>query len=118
MFARSMDGGRTWARLKFQVGSDGPSVQLTPHFNALQPGNPVALYASFRMRNGIYVSRDGGDSWSFVTDRVNNDNAIGVSPADSNFLMGPARKGWSSRRMADGLGRRSARRICLTFALI
>jgi len=120
VFEHSMDGGRTWARLKFKISSDGarpwvqdwqkrPGVQIAPHFNAMLPGNPVALYASPLMRvpqnggpegfspwrslGGIYVSHDGGDNWAFVTDRVSSDYAVGVSPVDPRFMMGVGEKG-------------------------
>jgi photosystem II stability/assembly factor-like uncharacterized protein len=71
---RTKDGGVTWQQVHYLSDSTG-AVDIE-----LQPGNPNVVYASMwhgqrrpwtiisgGAEDGLYVSRDGGDSWSRMT---------------------------------------------------
>lgn len=70
---RTKDGGKTWERVLFVDENTGASAL------AMDPGNPRVLFAgmwsiliktwgkfSGGPGGGVYVSRDGGDSWSKI----------------------------------------------------
>jgi photosystem II stability/assembly factor-like uncharacterized protein len=91
---RTVDGGRTWAQVLKKDADTGASDI------ALDPSNPSILFAGFwqaRRRpwdlvsggpgSGLYISRDGGDSWKALTgnglpDGVWGKVGVAVAPSD------------------------------------
>jgi photosystem II stability/assembly factor-like uncharacterized protein len=91
---RTRDGGKTWDRVLFKNADTGASDVC------FDPSNPNILFAGLwqtRRRpwemtsggpgSGLYVSRDGGDSWKQLTGKglpAGNWGKIGVAVATSN----------------------------------
>ncbi len=90
---RSRDGGASWENVLFVSDSTG-AVDLE-----FAPGDPNTVYASMwraerkpwtiisgGMEGGVYISRDGGDSWEQATDGLpsglRGKSDLAVSPAD------------------------------------
>lgn len=95
---RTTDGGKTWQRVLFKDNDTGASdVCLDPH-------NPRILFAGLwqsRRRpwemtsggpgSGLYVSRDGGDTWKHLTAKGLPEGTLGrigvaVAPSDSRRI--------------------------------
>jgi hypothetical protein len=87
VFKRSTDGGLTWS----DVDPAGlPSLDI--HGFAVDPRNPRTLYAAIAGR-GLYRSRDGGRSFSLVSEQVGgNVLALAVLP-DGRILAGDMGRG-------------------------
>jgi photosystem II stability/assembly factor-like uncharacterized protein len=79
--ARSADGGQTFV---VQKGIQGESVRSL----ALAPSNPRMVAAGTLA--GVFLSRDGGQSWSRVTPKghpdLRNVESLTFDPNDSNIL--------------------------------
>ena len=87
--ARSRDGGLTWAPT---VDVEADVHQVTVH-----PTRPnVVLAAAYE---GFGISRDGGDSWEFVTDGMHAHYSRAVATADDVVLVS-ASTGPGGRRAA------------------
>ena len=87
--ARSRDGGRSWAPT-VDVEADVHQVLAHP----TQPN--VVLAAAYE---GFGISRDGGDSWQFVTDGMHAHYSRAVAVSDDTVLVS-ASTGPGGRRSA------------------
>lgn len=98
-------------RFLARFGKDG-SYTLDFHLSAIDPRSPHKIYAGITvvpwtsMINmvagqvpesnskrilkvpGLYVSNDGGDSWSLFSERLENSVPIGISPSDPKIIYG------------------------------
>jgi hypothetical protein len=92
--ARSRDGGRSW--------TPTVDVEADVHQVLAHPRRPDVVFAA--AYEGFGVSRDGGDSWRFVTDGMHAHYARAVAVADDTVLVS-ASTGWRGRRA--GLYRRA-----------
>ena len=94
---RTRDGGKTWQQVLFISDSTG-AVDIE-----LQPGNPNVVYAAMwraerkpwtiisgAHEGGVYRSKDGGDSWTKLTNGLPSGligkSDFAVSPAKPNRL--------------------------------
>ena len=79
--ARSNDGGKSFTILK---GVEGESVRAL----ALAPSDPKTLAAG--TLSGVFLSRDGGGSWSRITPKdhpdLRNVESLAFDPEDANVL--------------------------------
>jgi photosystem II stability/assembly factor-like uncharacterized protein len=87
VLARSADGGTTWE----DVRPDGlPSLDI--HGFAVDPRDPTTLYAAVAGQ-GLYRSRDGGESFELVSKEVGGGvMALAVMP-DGRILAGDMQQG-------------------------
>lgn len=86
---RSRDGGRTWTPTL--------DIEVDVHQVIVHPARPrTVLVAAF---DGFGLSRDGGDSWSFVIAGLHAHYARAVAIADATVLL-TASTGPSGRRAA------------------
>jgi len=87
VFARSTDGGQTWT----DVRPNGlPSLDI--HGFAVDPRDPTTLYAAVAGQ-GLYRSRDGGESFELVSKEVGGGvMALAVMP-DGRILAGDMQQG-------------------------
>jgi photosystem II stability/assembly factor-like uncharacterized protein len=97
--ARSRDAGRSWAPT---VDVEADVHQILAH--PIQPN--VVLAAAYE---GFGISRDGGDTWQFLTDGMHAHYARAVAIADDTVLVsastGPGgRRSGLYRRPLDGDG--------------
>lgn len=60
---KTIDGGATW---KFTGLKFGPEQYVNGHRLVMHPTNPLILLAA--MRDGIYKTSDGGDTWTKTAD--------------------------------------------------
>jgi hypothetical protein len=116
MYLRSVDGGRTWlppesrveglAKSEFILRNGGNvSYAAQFHLAGIDPHDPLKIYASVSvvpwaslvnfegdlLRHdlpGLYVSADGGDSWTQLFDSLLNQAPIGLSSSDRNLMYG------------------------------
>lgn len=87
VFKRSIDGGTTWA----DVHPSGlPSLDL--HGFAADPRSPQALYAAVAGQ-GLYRSRDGGRSFSQVSNDVGGNVMALAVMSDGRILAGDMERG-------------------------
>jgi photosystem II stability/assembly factor-like uncharacterized protein len=87
VFKKSADGGRTWIDVR---PSGLPGLDI--HGFAVDPRNPKTLYAAIAGQ-GLYRSRDGGRSFSIVSQQVGgNVMALAVMP-DGRILAGDMGQG-------------------------
>lgn len=86
---RSRDGGRSWAPTL--------DIEADVHQVLAHPGRPGLVLAAAAV--GLGVSRDGGDSWEFVTAGLHARYMRAVAAADDTVLAS-ASTGPSSRRAA------------------
>jgi hypothetical protein len=97
--ARSRDDGRSWAPTV--------DIEVDVHQVLAHPTRPdVVLLAAYE---GFGVSRDGGDSWQFVTDGMHAHYSRAVAVSDDTVLVsastGPAgRRSALYRKPLDGDG--------------
>ena len=99
---RSMDGGDTWATLqvdvRFPAVSDRPEIPKRVISIAIDPGNPLEIYASLEV-GGLLRSLDGGANWENVIDGLYLDegfvdiHAVVVNPKISGQLTIATRYG-------------------------
>lgn len=108
VFKKSTDGGATWSDVR---PAGLPSLDI--HGFAADPRNPSDLYAAVAGR-GLYRSRDGGRSFSLVSERVGGGvMALAVVP-NGHILAGDMQQGllessdggstWKSRLRAQLMG--------------
>jgi hypothetical protein len=122
---RSTDHGKTWNSLKFRI--DGlplpdwirkvdatPGAELVPRIGKVAAGNPTTLYASFQLWvpepgnpkqfshwkdvQGMYVSRDGGDSWNLFSPDLVVGSPLGISESNPLFMIGQLKEGLALSR--------------------
>jgi photosystem II stability/assembly factor-like uncharacterized protein len=87
VFKKSSDAGRTWSDVR---PSGLPGLDI--HGFAVDPRNPETLYAAIAGQ-GLYRSRDGGRSFSVVSQQVGgNVMALAVMP-DGRILAGDMAQG-------------------------
>lgn len=87
VFKRSTDGGATWSDVR---PAGLPSLDI--HGFASDPRRPGTLYAAVAGR-GLYRSRDGGGSFSLVSEQVGGSvMALAVLP-DGRILAGDMQQG-------------------------
>lgn len=128
LFLRSEDGGRRWKQPRFSV--DGmskekfafevakrKSYRLEVTIAAIDPTRPLTVYATLRVNPpvredahghilewyeppGLYVSHDGGETWSKFTEelrRLSRDtmgpSPMGISPSNPSTMFGEGRQG-------------------------
>src|SRR5256886_10732621 len=79
---RSLDGGETFTR-----ACDGMFVECHVRALAVHPEDPRHLFLG--MENGLYVSRDGADSWSRVESRLSGQQiwSILLSPRNPDLII-------------------------------
>jgi uncharacterized protein (TIGR03437 family) len=95
---KSLDGGSTWQLSNGVVRFSSQTFRLTL---AEAPSSPATLYAgavvstgSSSPLSGFYKSTDGGKSWTqiggnaYCQNQCWYNNALAVSPADPNLLVG------------------------------
>ncbi|MDQ2981054.1 MAG: YCF48-related protein [Actinomycetota bacterium] len=87
VFKKSSDGGSAWSDVR---PSGLPGLDI--HGFAVDPGNPKTLYAAVAGQ-GLYRSRDGGESFSLVSRQVGgNVMALAVLPG-GRILAGDMQRG-------------------------
>jgi photosystem II stability/assembly factor-like uncharacterized protein len=93
---RSIDGSRTWQRLKPGLGHRGLSID----YIIIDPRGTKTMYAgawgvSFgNDAQGVYKSTDGGESWNLLKQTKGlSIFALAMAPSDSNFLISGAKTG-------------------------
>jgi photosystem II stability/assembly factor-like uncharacterized protein len=85
---RSTDGAEHWQAVSLPEGTNGPNGL------ALDPGSPDRLYLAAWARasgthgdgGGIFLSDDGGKSWTQVFDKDRHIYDVTVNPQDPNVL--------------------------------
>ena len=85
---RSADGAENWTRVAMPEGSNAPNGL------AVDPNEPDRLYLAAWARDkgehgeggGIYLSEDGGKTWTHVLDRDRHVYDVTVDPRDPNLL--------------------------------
>jgi photosystem II stability/assembly factor-like uncharacterized protein len=85
---RSTDGAETWKPVAMPAGVNAPNG-LT-----IDPSSPKRLYLAAWSRaagthgegGGIYLSKNGGESWEQVLDRDRHIYDVTIDPGDSNTL--------------------------------
>src|SRR5262249_53564676 len=97
---RTTDGGKTWQKVLFKDADTGASDVC------LDPNNPRIVFAGlWQMRrrpwemtsggpgSGLYVSRDGGDTWKLLKDKekglpegIWGKIGVAVAPSDSRRI--------------------------------
>jgi photosystem II stability/assembly factor-like uncharacterized protein len=86
---RSLDGARTWRRLKPGLDKRGISVDSI----VIDPRNPKVIYVGVwpvgrDREGGIYKSEDGGGKWKLLEDTAKlSIRSLAIAPSDSNFLI-------------------------------
>ncbi|MEN6479697.1 MAG: hypothetical protein ABFD20_08675 [Anaerolineales bacterium] len=77
---RSADGGVVWEPV-------APTLPNDVHAIAVSAGGVKGLYAT--TSNGVWISRDRGDSWAYRGDRLGGryGRAIAVHPKDPNVIL-------------------------------
>jgi len=86
---RSVDGARTWRRLKPGLDRRGLSVDSL----VIDPRDPQTLYAGVWAvardeEGGVFKSTDGGEHWKLLdgTKKLSV-RSLALAPSDSNFLI-------------------------------
>jgi photosystem II stability/assembly factor-like uncharacterized protein len=113
---RTTDGGKTWKKVLFTDNLTGVADL------AMQPGNPMVLYAAMwharrypwtlldgGESSGIYRTTDGGETWKKLTEGLPSGplgrSAVAVAPSDPThvYALIAAKKGmlWESHDMGD-----------------
>jgi photosystem II stability/assembly factor-like uncharacterized protein len=87
VFKKSSDGGATWSDVR---PAGLPSLDI--HGFAADPVNPKTLYAAVAGQ-GLYRSRDGGRSFSLVSDQVGGNVMALAVLRDSRILAGDMQQG-------------------------
>jgi photosystem II stability/assembly factor-like uncharacterized protein len=85
---RSRDGAENWGRLSLPDGSNGPNGL------AVDPRDPQRLYLAAWARatgmhgdgGGIFLTRDGGQSWRQVLDRDQHVYDVTIDPGNPNWI--------------------------------
>ena len=78
---RSVDQGVSWTRLKVFPKSYLVRAQVV----YIDPGDSLRVYGG--TTEGLFVSRNSGQTWSRITRPDLTVNAIQVDPADSNIIL-------------------------------
>jgi len=112
MFQRSKDAGGHWERPEFRFNArpielergadDDRGSRIRFIFSAANPQQPTTIYGCFErviIRDvvdhwtpGLYISFDGGNNWSLLTELVQNKKLeeacpVGVSPSNPNIMI-------------------------------
>ena len=87
VFKKSSDGGATWSDVR---PAGLPSLDI--HGFAVDPRNPKTLYAAVAGQ-GLYRSRDGGRSFSLVSDQVGGNVMALAVLLDGRILAGDMQQG-------------------------
>lgn len=122
---RSNDNGQTWVGLRFdiddmpsqrwiRIADATPGAQLVAHFAATIPGSPATIYATFQIWvpeaenpkefshwkdiDGMYVSRDAGDTWRLLTRDLVAGSPFGVGGTSPLFMLGLEKAGLMASR--------------------
>lgn len=123
LYLRSEDGGKTWRLPKYKIEDEkisesnsalGSLYHLQVALNAVDPTQPLTLYAAFRFvpwfgpsdklpirtLNFIYMSKDGGENWTKFSDRVTSQSKrlgagtpIGIDPWRGGTILGLGKEG-------------------------
>ncbi|MBI2887087.1 MAG: hypothetical protein HYY02_07750 [Chloroflexi bacterium] len=81
VFFRSSDGGLTWQPVRHNL----PGTDI--HGFAADPEDPQVLFA-FVVGGGLFQTRNGGDVWQLVTDRLPQSTmALAVLPGEPRVLL-------------------------------
>lgn len=83
---KSLDQGSTW--MEYSLGEPGKVNKII-----VNPRNPQMLWASNDLR-GIFLSEDGGMSWSKIVDEFAHD--LELHPSDSNIVYASGSHLWKS----------------------
>ncbi len=93
---RSVDGARSWQRLKPGLGLRGLSVDNL----VIDSTNTKVIYAGVwavgqdEKEQGVYKSDDGGESWSLLKDTKGQIVlSVALAPTDSNFVIAGCKAG-------------------------
>jgi photosystem II stability/assembly factor-like uncharacterized protein len=83
-FFRSVDGGKTWEKLKAELADECPAVTI-PRVTgiAIDPVNPLIVWAGVEV-DGLHRSRDGGETWERVENGLTNPDLHGVATSPAN----------------------------------
>ena len=117
---KSLDAGKTWARLTGTGTNVLPSTNLGRTILAIARSNPLTLYASIQDTNtfgllGLFKTTDGGANWvklantpNFCVPQCWYDQAVAVDPTNPNLIFvggaggGSGASGGTVYRSTDG----------------
>lgn len=120
LYLRSQDGGKSWRLPRYEV--DGLSkedfamgIAKTSGYRAwfelaaIHPKQPLTLYATIRVspwaeplnsvplpvyfQKGMFVSKDGGETWNKFSDSLSVLSVLGISPSNSTIMYGTGQGG-------------------------
>lgn len=98
VFKRSYDGGHSWHTLdkprvnglswaefcKSPLGKEECASSFS--LVAIDPSAPLTVYAALSASSPIYVSHDGGDSWTTFSAQIWGNEPMGISPIDPRII--------------------------------
>ncbi len=80
---KSIDGGNNWVAIN--EGIDASEGYCTRSI-AIDPSNPMVLYAGFDQGGGLYKTEDGGMNWLEVPENIHEITDIVIDPQDPQTL--------------------------------
>lgn len=92
---RTRDGGRSWKRLNTGMSADCPPIIHTRVTTIrFDPGNPELIFAGVEI-DGLYHSRDGGDTWTVLRGGLNSEDvhAVAVSHGSPGRILASTNAG-------------------------
>jgi len=94
---KSIDAGATWIKKNTGITTrTGPSMDGIPVFSlTIDPNNNDIVWAGTQNAKGIYLTTDGGETWTKKDNGVTESDTIsfrgfGIHPTDSNIVFAGA----------------------------